>query len=138
MQNFCKSFLQTLQNFYNIFAKTCNLYKSIFVFAIFANFTSFIAIHCKNRFCKSLRSLQNKRNQLRWFLERSWPCTRPEREWVVRGLYMIKVCHRSCFSSKCQGRVVAYLLSEDKRGIIIKQLKRKIQKGDNYNTVVAT
>lgn len=37
---------------------------------------------------------------------------------------------------KCQGRVVAYLLSEDKRGIIINQLKRKIQKGDNYNTVV--
>lgn len=38
---------------------------------------------------------------------------------------------------KCQGRVVAYLLSEDKRGIIINQLKRKIQKGDNYNTVIA-
>lgn len=38
---------------------------------------------------------------------------------------------------KCQGRVVAYLLSEDKRGDNNKTIKEKIQKGDNYNTVVA-
>jgi hypothetical protein len=38
---------------------------------------------------------------------------------------------------KCQGRVVAYLLSEDKKGDNNKSIKEKIQKGDNYNTVVA-
>lgn len=29
---------------------------------------------------------------------------------------------------KCQGRVVVYLLSEDKKGTIINQLKRKYKK----------
>lgn len=133
MQIFFANFAKFLQYF-------CKNLQFVQIYLCFCNFCKFHFVHCNSLqkgFCKSLRSLQNKRNQLRWFLERPWPCTRPEREWVVQGLYMIKVCHRSCEAANVKvGLWHTYYPKI--RGDNNKTIKEKIQKGDNYNTVVAT